>query len=113
MKKIIMIIFVGGLVLFIDAQLRIRQRNPVWRPGEYACCADKRDAVLPNVASAEDAVRVLTQKVNDEFDKGTYQAIWGKYRRRALDIESRLGYTVPDTKGPAMEDDSFDPAYID
>ena len=112
MKKIIAIIIVGGVVLFIDAQLRIRQRNPIWRDYEYQCCADNRSAIVPySAADAEEEVRELEQEVNDDYDKGYYQATYGKKRRLALDIESHLGYTVPDDS--LTEDDSFDQSYDD
>ena len=111
MKKIIAIGFVGGLVLWIDAQLRIRQQNPIWRSDEYSCCEDRRDALVPyGTIGGEDAVKAFSDKVFQSEDEGTYQATWAKYRSRALEIQSQLGYTVPETTDSLSlyEDDSFD-----
>ena len=114
MKKIVIIVLVSGAVAFIDAQLRIRQENPTWRTSELLCCIDQRNVTVPwGVENAEDAVLALREKVRDEYDKGTYQADWGKYRRRALEIQSLLGYTVPDEESPTSDDDSFDSSYDD
>lgn len=107
MKKILIIIVVGGMVALLDAQLRIRQQNPTWRASECIGCANMRGAIVPyGVANADDAVNALREKVIQSEDNGTYQADWGKYRRRELEIESQLGYTVE-------EEDSFDQAYDD
>lgn len=109
MKKIVLIIVAGGVAAFIDAQLRVRQQNPTWRAHELACCADRRSAIVPyGAASAEDAVNMLRDRIIEKYDAGIYQADrmmgWQKDRNKALEIQSQLGYTVPD-------DDSFDPSY--
>lgn len=109
MKKIVMIIIVSGMVAFIDAQLRIRQQNPTWRANELACCADRRGAIVSySVADAEDAVNVLRDRIIEKYDAGIYQADgmigWQKDRNKALEIQSQLGFTVP-------EDDFFDASY--
>lgn len=107
MKKCVMTVIAGCLVSNIDAKLRIRQQDPIWRPEEYCCWIDDRIARMPtSAAEAEETVRALEVKANEEYDKGTYQAEWAKkYRRPALEIQSHLGYTVPD----GMPEDEEDP----
>ena len=114
MKKIIIIICVSGLVAFIDAKLRIRQKNPTWRTDEVQCCIDRRTALTAySAGSAEDAVLALQEEINAKYDSGMYQADkmngWQKDRNVMLEIQSQLGFTPESTE----EDDSFDSSYDD
>lgn len=109
MKKFVVILVVGAVAVCIDAQLRVRQQNPTWRAHELACCENRRGAIVPyGAAGAEDAVNVLRDRIIEKYDAGIYQADrmmgWQKDRNKALEIQSQLGYTVPD-------DDSFDSSY--
>ncbi|MEX0849159.1 MAG: hypothetical protein WD055_02925 [Candidatus Dependentiae bacterium] len=96
MKKKILLI-ACFLTVSMSAKLRIRQQNPQWANRHYACCADRRGAIVPyGVTNAEDAVNALREEIVKAEDNGTYIADWGKKRRAALEIQSQLGFTVPE-----------------
>ncbi len=81
----------------LQAKLRIRQKHPQWAPRHLSCCADQRGQIVSyGAGSAEDAVNILREEVIKAYDAGTYAADWGKKRRAALEIQSHLGYTVPE-----------------
>ena len=108
MKKIILIIVVGGMVALLDAQLRNRQQNPTWRANELACCADRRGEIVPyGAGGGENSVNALREQIISKYDAGIYQADkmmgWQTDRNKMLEIQSKLGFTP--------EEDSFDQAY--
>ena len=90
MKKVIGIsIVLLGITASLEAKLQIRHNyfgdRVVRRP--------------TSVASAEGEVNRLRQQVIAKYDSGIYMdgmGGWSKDRRRALDIQTRLGYTVPE-----------------
>lgn len=85
------------LSMLSQAKLRIRQKFPQWAERHYRCCADRRGAIVPYGArSAGEAVNMLREEAIKAYDSGRYIADWGKKRRAALEIQSQLGYTVPE-----------------
>jgi hypothetical protein len=111
MKRFIYVSVVAGLVLLLDAKLRIRQEDPKWRADELLCCAEtNKPDEFSGQGDAEDEVRALNNDIINKYDSGVYQAKWAPERQRMLEIQSHLGHTVPETD-PNEEDDTFDPSY--
>ncbi len=104
MKKVLYIVLLLNVSASLEAKLQIRRNyfgNRVARmPYDERtadCCADQRGWYRPTtVAGAEHEVNRLRQEVIKDYDSGIYMADWSKKRRRALDIQTRLGYTVPE-----------------
>ncbi len=91
------ILFACFTCALLQAKLRIRQKHPQWAERHLSCCADRRGEIVPYGASnAEDAVNMLREEAIKAYDAGTYIADWGKKRRAAMEIQSQLGYTVPE-----------------
>ena len=93
MKQVIRIsLLLLSVTASLEAKLQIRRNyfgDRVARSGWYQ---------PTSVAGAEDEVNRLRMQVIKDYDSGIYMAGmggWGKKRRRALDIQTRLGYTVP------------------
>ncbi len=99
MKKVIRIsILLLGVTALLEAKLQIRHNYFGDRVARMPY-ADQRGWRQPtSVAGAEGEVNRLRMQVIKDYDSGIYMAGmggWGKKRRRALDIQTRLGYTVP------------------
>ena len=105
MKKVIcMSILLLGVTSALEAKLQIRRnyfgdrvaRMP-YNDRTLDCCADERGWHQPtSIAGAEGEVNRLRMEVINDYDSGIYMADWSKKRRRALDIQTKLGYTVPE-----------------
>lgn len=91
MKQIIRIsLLLLSVTASLEAKLQIRRNyfgDRVARSGWYQ---------PTSVAGAEGEVNRLRMQVIKDYDSGIYMADWSKKRRRALDIQTRLGYTVPE-----------------
>ncbi len=91
MKQIIcMSLLLLSVTASLEAKLQIRRNyfgDRVARSGWYQ---------PTSVAGAEGEVNRLRMQVIKDYDSGIYMADWSKKRRRALDIQTRLGYTVPE-----------------
>lgn len=100
MKKIGIIGLLSIVVFCVDAKLAIRRNyfgDRVARIPYSERMVDRRGWYEPtSIADAEDEVNRLRMQNIHDYDKGTYMAIWAKRRSRALDIQTKLGYTVPE-----------------
>lgn len=91
MKRIIILLL--GFFCIIDARLQIRNNyfnDRVVRSGYRP---------IHSAADAEDEVNRLRMQVINKYDGGEYVAGmhgWQDDERRALDIQTKLGYTVPE-----------------
>lgn len=97
-KRISVSIFVSiaFFVAIINAKLAIRERGAHCHVGR---CFSGQGYNRPiSTADAEDEVNRLRQEAIKAYDTGTYMAGmngWAEKRQRALDIQTKLGYTVP------------------
>lgn len=111
-KRLFFLLFVAGIVLLLDAKLRIRQENPSWQTKELLCYIEQKKVkggVLDSSAD-EDEVRALNNDIVMKYDSGVYQAKWAPERQRMLNIQSHLGHTVPESAS-SVENDEFDSSY--
>lgn len=91
MKRIILVLF--GFFCFADARLQIRNNYF----NDRIVRSERRP--IHSAAHAEDEVNRLRMDVINKYDSGEYVAGmhgWQDDERRALDIQTKLGYTVPE-----------------
>lgn len=95
MKLLLCFMFIW--VSFTDCKLNIRKKASCSTAG---VCSDKRGRYQPTSQSdAEYEVNRLRQEVIKDYDNGVYVAAmdgWGPKEQRSLDIQTKLGYTVPE-----------------
>lgn len=95
-RQVIMCLFVSSC--FVQAKLKLRQNRA--RQDDGYCCHDLRTPYEPTtVVQAEDEVNRLRQEAIKAYDEGEYMFGmdgWSKKRQKALDIQTKLGYTVPE-----------------
>jgi fructosamine-3-kinase len=93
MKRIIIVLFSFFCFIAVNARLQIRNNyfnDRVVRSGHRP---------IHSVADAEDEVNRLRMDAINKYDSGEYVAGmhgWQDDERRALDIQTKLGYTVPE-----------------
>jgi hypothetical protein len=84
-------------ISFTDCKLNIRKKEACTQKGS---CPDRRGIYVPtSQADAEYEVNRLRQSAIKDYDNGVYVAAmdgWGPKENRALDIQTKLGYTVPE-----------------
>ncbi len=99
MKKRILLSMLVSIAFFaaiINAKLAIRERGAHCQVGR--CFSGQGYNHLSSTADAEAEVNRLRQEAIKAYDTGTYMTGmngWAEKRQRALDIQTKLGYTVP------------------
>ncbi len=97
MKAIIWCMFFLIGFCITDCKLNIRKKQVCTSDGY---CRNHRGLYRPtSQADAEYEVNRLRQQAIRDYDNGVYVAAmdgWGPKEHRALDIQTKLGYTVPE-----------------
>lgn len=95
-KQILLLLLLCSCAL--HAKLKLRQNHAY--QDTHQCCEDLRTEYEPTtVAQAEDEVNRLRQEAIKAYDAGEYMFGmdgWSQKRQKALDIQTKLGYTVPE-----------------
>lgn len=85
------------LLSFVCLEAKLQTRRNYFDDRRRSSSSDQRGWYQPtSVADAEDEVNRLRMEAINDYDDGVYIARWGKKRNRALDIQTKLGYTVPE-----------------
>lgn len=97
MKKMLLISLLFGLVLLLDAKLQTRKTYFGDRIGRHS--GRPLGYQIYRGGNPEGEVNRLRMQVIDKYDRGEYVAGmqgWQDDEREAMDIQTRLGYTVPE-----------------